>query len=198
MHSLCEQVKELTEQVAALATKNQVSLCYNCNQRGHLQRDCPYQHRSRGDCHRCYNNCDRMGHLDRECRQPPQENDKGGACDGQQVPQVLGLYDYIVMVASVREVTKRTINGVNMDIMLDSGSSVSLLHKDVASQMKEATSTSPSIRPQLVTASGDPLHIVDYIRGLMMFDKLKVVHNFIVVSELITQAILGVRLLMAA
>ena len=73
------------------------------------------------------------------------------------------------MVTSVREklsVTKGTINGVDMDIMLDSRSSVSLLHKDVVSQMKEATLTSPSIRPQLVTASGDPLHIVDYIRDI--------------------------------
>ena len=51
VHSLCEQVKELTEQVAALTIKNQVSLCYNCNQRGHLQRDCPYRCQSRGDRH---------------------------------------------------------------------------------------------------------------------------------------------------
>ena len=79
--------------------------------------------------------------------------------------------------------------------MLDSGSSVSLLHKDVVSQMKENTSTSPSVRPQLVTASGDPLHIVDCIPGLVMFDKLKVVHNFIVVSELIMPALLGVDFL---
>ena len=83
-----------------------------------------------------------MGHLERECHQPPQGNDKRGACDDQQVPQVLGRYDYTVMERknfSVREklsVTKGTINGVDMDIMLDSGSSVSLLRKDVASQMK--------------------------------------------------------------
>lgn len=118
-----------------------------------------------------------------------------GACSGQQVPQVLGRYDYTVLVASVKEnlsVTKGTVNGMDMDIILDSGSSVSLLCKDVASQMKNPILISPTVRPQLVTASGDSLHIVDYMQGLVAIDKLEVFHNFIVVSELITPAILGV------
>lgn len=49
------------------------------------------------------------------------------------------------MVASVKEkLTKGTING--MDIMLDSGSSVSLLRNDVASQMKNPVLISPTVK----------------------------------------------------
>ena len=58
------------------------------------------------------------------------------------------------MVATVRDnlsVTRGAINGVNMDIMLDSGSSVSLIRKDMANQMKKPTVLSPSVRPSLVT-----------------------------------------------
>ena len=54
---LREQVKELTEQVAALTTRNSkpVSQCYNCTEEGHVQRECPDRRRGQGDYRRCYN-----------------------------------------------------------------------------------------------------------------------------------------------
>ena len=82
-----------------------------------------------------------------------------------------------------------------MDIMLDSGSSVSLIRKDMANQMKNPTVLLPSVRPSLVTASGDPLPVIDYIQGVVAIGRLEALHNFSVVSDLITPAILGVDFL---
>lgn len=76
VRKLNEKIIELTEQVAALTTRKQVSRCYTCNEGGHVQRDCPYRRRGRGDSRRCYN-CGRVGHLERNCRLLPQGNEKG-------------------------------------------------------------------------------------------------------------------------
>ena len=108
-------------------------------------------------------------HRDRETK-------TGRACDGLQASQVLGRnYDYSVMVASVQNslsVVRGFVNGVGVDIMLNSGSSVSLLRQDIVSQMEKVVQIFPQSQPKLVTASGDPLHIVDYVRATVMINDL--------------------------
>ena len=102
------------------------------------------------------------------------------------------------MVASVQNslsVVCGFVNGVGVDIMLDSGSSVSLLRQDIVSQMEKVVQIFPQSQPKLVTASGDPLHIVDYVRATVMINDLQVSHDFVVVNELITSVILGVDFL---
>ena len=77
---LREQIAILTEKVAALTTKaNQPPRsrprCFNCNQVGHLQRDCRRQ--------RCYF-CGKLGHLSKDCWY--QGNDNGASVRGNRRP----------------------------------------------------------------------------------------------------------------
>lgn len=92
-----------------------------------------------------------------------------GAGNGQQASQVLGRkYDYSVMVASVMDNLSMVKGLVNGRDMVDSGSSISLL------QMSNLVKLSPTVQPSLVTASGDPLHIVDYVQASVKISELDV------------------------
>lgn len=78
VQQLQKQIAELTGQVAALTTQKQVSRCFNCNEGGHVQWECPYRRRTRGGGRRCYN-CGKLGHMERQCRQPPPQGNDNGA-----------------------------------------------------------------------------------------------------------------------
>ena len=78
--TLKEQIAQLTEQVAALSTtptrrtpkeqqRHQAPRrCFNCNQTGHLMRDCRNRLRRFPDTRRCFN-CNQPGHLAKDCYQ---------------------------------------------------------------------------------------------------------------------------------
>ena len=88
---LKEQVARLTEQVAAVSMpalqprandrQYREMRCFNCNRKGHLQRECPLCNRGR-DFRRCFV-CGQPGHLARNCRQG---NDLGASVQGSRRP----------------------------------------------------------------------------------------------------------------
>ena len=102
------------------------------------------------------------------------------------------------MVAAVRNkaaITKGRIGGVEAEVMLDSGSSVSLVRQEVLSQAPKMPSVT-GVKPiQLVTASGDPLKILDHVQAPVKIGDLELVHDFVVVENLVSPVILGVDFL---
>ena len=84
------------------------------------------------------------------------------------------------------------LGGVSMEMMLDSGSAVSLVRKDMISpQMNDVV----HIPLPLVTATGDNLLIVDHIQTTVRIQHHTVTHSFIVVNTLVTPTILGIDFL---
>ena len=84
------------------------------------------------------------------------------------------------------------IGNVATEIMLDSGSSLSLIRQVMISRMSNIANIEPHApQPSLVTAAGDPLPIRGYIRAPVRIGQLQAVHEFIVVDSLVTPVILG-------
>lgn len=83
VESLRQQVAGLSEQVAALTTrqvgsKSAPPICYRCNRPGHIQRNCPGLLRTRS----CYA-CGTRGHMARDCP----GNGRGVSMRGRGYPQ---------------------------------------------------------------------------------------------------------------
>ena len=83
-----------------------------------------------------------------------------------------------------------------MEVMLDSGSSVSLIQQKILSKMQRITKIQAEITSlRQVTASGDQLPMLDHIRASVILGELKVRHDFVVVEILVSPVILGVHFL---
>ena len=83
------------------------------------------------------------------------------------------------------------IGEVPTEMMLDSGSARCLVSQDIVLGMKATSKAALRVCPKLVTASGQPLSLVDHIAATVQIGQLKVRHNFIVVNSLVTPVILG-------
>ena len=100
-----------------------------------------------------------------------------------------------ITVATIRKgasVVTGHVGGKAIEIMMDSGSSVSLLRQDVLQGLQAAEK--PHNRYQgleLVTASGDPIPILGSTQVPVKIGNLQVLHDFIIVSKLVTPAIAG-------
>ena len=84
-----------------------------------------------------------------------------------------------------------------VEVMLDSGSSVSLVRHDIAKRLKGTTSPGDAPKIRLISAGGEEITIVNYIKAsveIRGIDKVRE-HTFIVVEQLISQVILGVDFL---
>ena len=82
-----------------------------------------------------------------------------------------------------------------VEVMLDSGSSVSLVQQCILSRTRGWTSTDTPKGLRLVTASGENLPIEDYVRARVKIGELDIAHDFVVVKSLVTHVILGVDFL---
>ena len=122
------------------------------------------------------------------------------ACDGQQTspPPISPKEVNVVVVAAVKSrvtVTKGRLGGIPVELMLDSGSSVSLVQGNILSQAQDIVHIK-AVRPlQLVTASGEQLPIMGHIRALVNLGELELLHEFVVVESLVAPVILGVDFL---
>ncbi|KAL5517962.1 hypothetical protein EMCRGX_G003617 [Ephydatia muelleri] len=77
------------------------------------------------------------------------------------------------------------------EIMLDSGSSVSLLRQELAQKATGVVRTQPRQEIRLVTAAGESLPILGYVKATVRLGTLEKLHDFVVMKDLITAVILG-------
>ena len=101
-----------------------------------------------------------------------------------------------VVVAAVRSqgaVIKGKLGNVCVDVMMDSGSSISLVMESFAKNYYQHQA--PPMGLKLVSAAGEPIPIIGQVVAPIRVGNLLVDHSFIVVHSLITPVILGLRLL---
>ena len=87
------------------------------------------------------------------------------------------------------------LGSTRVEVMLDSGSSVSLVQQQVLSRAGDVEQIEGEKHLQLVTASGAPLPILGHIRSSIQVGEIELVHSFVVVRELVAPVILGVDFL---
>ena len=97
-------------------------------------------------------------------------------------------------VRSSATTTVGMIGGVQVEMMLDSGSSISLVRSDILSQTNITRIQAPR-QIQLRTASGAELPIVDHGRMQVTLGELNLWHDFAIVDSLVVPVILGVDFL---
>ena len=134
-----QQIAALTEQVALLTTASKPKTtphCYNCQQPGYIQCQCPLPYPQHQNQQRqCFN------WQDRPFRKRLLSITFGkrlrDVCDGEQASPTIGQSDTIIVatVHTSTSVINACIGGVTVEAMLDSGSTISLLHQNVVSRM---------------------------------------------------------------
>ena len=112
-------------------------VCYRCRQPGHVQRYCPA-------ARRCYI-CGQPGHLAKECYSG---NDSGVPQRGRRYPQEALSPSAVgnVVVAAVRSsaaLTRGLLDQKEVDMLVDSGSSISLIQESVATAYSRQIERAP-------------------------------------------------------
>ena len=123
-----------------------------------------------------------------------------GSCNGQQASQqpVSPNNINIITVASVKSqaaVLTGTLGGIRSEMMLDSGSAVSLVRQSLVTQLKKAVKLQPVPLLKLITASGEPLPVLGNITVPVQVGMQEVQHDFVVADNLVAPIILGIDFL---
>jgi len=103
----------------------------------------------------------------------------------------------VVVVAAVRSsaaVVKGFLAQKEVDMMVDSGSSVSLIEESVARAYVTKTEAPPK-GLQMISAKGKEIHVLGSITLPVRLAGLKVSHSFVMVQSLISPVILGIDFL---
>eukprot|EP00731_Ephydatia_muelleri_P003473 Em0001g3473a len=117
-----------------------------------------------------------------------------GACSGQHAPRHPVSPSKVISVAAVKSKIATLMGSVGdtaAEIMLDSGSSVSLLRQELAQKATGVVRTQPRQEIRLVTAAGESLPILGYVKATVRLGTLEKLHDFVVMKDLITAVILG-------
>jgi len=124
-----------------------------------------------------------------------------GACQRQQAPpaSTVSLHRSVVTVATTKSKAATVwgeLGGVKAEVMLDSGSSVSLVREQMLSGIKDFECVNSCARQlKLVTASGAELPVLGHIRSSIRIGEIELLHTFVVVKSLVASVILGVDFL---
>ena len=108
--------------------------------------------------------------------------------------------DQVVTVFVVKSSAATLIGelaGRPLEMMLDSGSAVSLIIKEVADNLQDKLTNIPIPQVRLITASGEPLPIIGCVQApvKIIHSQLEVTHQLLVVDRLVTPVILGLDFL---
>ena len=188
VQELREQVSILTEQVAALSIRQQSKrpatvVCYKCQQPGHLQRNCPLAKR-----------CIYMGSwatlLERKL--PWDVPEEAGASQELSPTKSAGIVAAAVQPSAA--VTRGVLDSKEVNMMLDSGSSISRIEESVVVSLRTKTSTTPSSL-KLVSAADKDIPTLRCITLPIQLGTLQVNHSLVIVRSLINPVILGLDFL---
>ena len=200
VRALQNSVKYLTEQMSALMGKLQDHTsaavqspapatapvrCYNCNRTGHLSRNCRQPRRQTV----CYN-CNQPGHVARNCQH--QGNGLDYIKGYRPSRSYLEAQEFITAVSSERvPVIKGKLDDSNVKIMVDSGSSVSLVDKAYLPSGCVILRRQQALR----TADGHGMRIVGMVRLTVHLGAFKAEQELLVAEQLLMPVILGVDFL---
>ena len=155
--------------------------CFNCNRVRHLQRECPFYRQ--GFAGRLCCPIGQPGHNARQC--PENNRDvpvKETRCPSFRIGPSTRNAD-ILTVATINsklEVIPGKRDGVVAEIMLHSGSSVSLVKQEILSRASGWTFLNAPQPLPLITACGENLRIVICIRAPIRISELDMMHDFVV------------------
>lgn len=105
--------------------------------------------------------------------------------------------EHVVVAAiwtSAAAVIKGHLGNKAVDMMLDSGSSISLIHESAVPDLS-GVSQFVSGEPQIVSAAGEPIPVMGHVCLPVNIEQLQVDHSLVVVHLLIAPVILGVDFL---
>ena len=111
----------------------------------------------------------------------------------------MSLHRSVVTVANTKSKAATVwgeLGGVKAEVMPDSGSSVSLVRKQMLSGITEFECfNSSAMHLKLVTASGAELPVLGHIRSSIRIGEIELLHTFAVVESLVASVILGIDFL---
>ena len=83
------------------------------------------------------------------------------------------------------------VGGELTNILLDLGSSVSLVRQEMVARLNSVKIKTATLQVELLSASGQPMKILDDIQALVHMGELHIYHDFVIVNSLVAAVILG-------
>ena len=186
---------------------NSARSCFLCQKPGHLARDCHNNRNVSSQPPTCYR-CGRQGHIAKYCRSnyaTPIEaaGQRPSQTTGRKVNSQPGNDTKVRLSAVSPSNQKKTllveakINGNSRLCIVDTGASISLISRDEWESLK--SNDGPLLPSDIVAeaANNSPIGILGKVNVLLeVNDTQRSYHEFYVVSEMISEVILGLDWLM--
>ena len=160
-------------------------ICFKCREPGHIRMQCPKRGFSIGVSTNCAG-CGGQGHSRDECptwiRKQGNQPGYATAIDGSS--HYFGLF------------VDLQVNGESVTLLVDTGSSISILHHSVWDRnLSLKSSPLDKMEFSAVTANGQPLDVIGSLRASVMVGALDVHHTFYIAGDINSDGILGLDLL---